>query len=240
MSVNEFTENTIAGAADSRSASGPRAAPASPDSAVFARLKRLSRVQRIRRVLLVASGLIIAGVCLFTDSAWRNLALVHDLIQAVGLVLILTGALGRIWSSLYLNGRKNTELMTHGPYSLTRNPLYVFSILGVTGMGLLSGSLLTGLISGGLIYLVFNWVIAQEEETLEMIFGEPYRHYKRYVPRLGVTLRHWNNPENLDISTRALGRTVREALCFLLAGPFFILLNYLHKDGILPVIGHLF
>lgn len=242
MSLSEFTDSTIAAGAATGAASahGPRAIPAKPDSAVYARLKRLGRVQRLRRVLLVGAALIIVAVSLFTESAWRDVTLMHDLIQATGLVLILCGALGRIWSSLYLNGRKNTELMTHGPYSLTRNPLYVFSIMGVTGMGLLSGSLLTGLISGGLIYLVFNWVIAQEEDTLEMIFGESYTNYKRHVPRLGVTLRHWHNPENLEISMKALGRTVREALCFLLAGPFFILLNYLHKDDILPVLGHLF
>lgn len=242
MSLSEFTESTIAASAATGAASahGPRAKPAQPDSAVYARLKRLGRVQRLRRVLLVGAALIIVALSLFTESAWRNVTLMHDLIQAAGLVLILSGALGRIWSSLYLNGRKNTELMTHGPYSLTRNPLYVFSIMGVTGMGLLSGSLLTGLISGGLIYLVFNWVIAQEEDTLQMIFGAPYTNYKKHVPRLGITLRQWNNPENLEISMKALGRTVREALCFLLAGPFFILLNYLHKDSIMPVVWHLF
>ena len=242
MSLSEFTESSIAAGAATGAASahGPRAIPAKPDSAVYARLKRLGRVQRLRRVLLVGAALVIVAMSLFTESAWRDVTLMHDLIQAGGLVLILCGALGRIWSSLYLNGRKNTELMTHGPYSLTRNPLYVFSIMGVTGMGLLSGSLLTGLISGGLIYLVFNWVIAQEEDALQMIFGVPYSHYKKHVPRLGITLRHWNNPAHLEISMKALGRTVREALCFLLAGPFFILLNFLHKDGILPVIAHLF
>src|SRR5690606_31807729 len=85
-----------------------QAEPADPSSAVFARLKRLSRVQRIRRVLLVLSAMAILALCLFTDSAWRNAALVHDLIQTVGLVLTLGGALGRIWSSLYLNRRKKT------------------------------------------------------------------------------------------------------------------------------------
>lgn len=244
MSLSEITDSPISATpglgTGQQSASGPRAAPAAEDSAVYARLKRLSRVQRLRRVLLVLCGLIIAGLCFFTDSAWRPESLTHDLIQATGLILIMTGALGRIWSSLYLNGRKNTELMTHGPYSLTRNPLYMFSIVGVTGMGLLSGTLFTGIVSGALIYFVFNWVIAQEEGTLEMIFGEPYRNYKRHVPRLGITLRQWNNPDHLEISMKALGRTVREALCFLLAGPFFLLINYLHKDGILPVLGHLF
>jgi protein-S-isoprenylcysteine O-methyltransferase Ste14 len=242
MSLSEFTESTIAAGAATGAASahGPRAIPAKPDSAVYARLKRLGRVQRLRRMLLVGAALVIVAMSLFTESALRDVTLMHDLIQAGGLVLILCGALGRIWSSLYLNGRKNTELMTHGPYSVTRNPLYMFSIMGVTGMGLLSGSLLTGLISGGLIYLVFNWVIAQEEDTLQMIFGVPYSQYKKHVPRLGITLRHWNNPAHLEISMKALGRTVREALCFLLAGPFFILLNYLHKDAILPVLMHVF
>ncbi|HBP30946.1 MAG: methyltransferase family protein [Advenella sp.] len=258
MSLSEFTDSTIAAGAGAASVQGSRAAraaaaidaavkgaskgpskaAATPDSVVYARLKSLSRVQRLRRVLLVAAALVTVALSLFTESAWRNVTLMHDLIQTVGLVLILCGALGRIWSSLYLNGRKNTELMTHGPYSVTRNPLYMFSIMGVTGMGLLSGSVLTGLISGGLIYLVFNWVIAQEEDTLQMIFGAPYSNYKQHVPRLGITLRHWNNPAHLEISMKALGRTVREALYFLLAGPFFILLNYLHKDAILPVLAH--
>ena len=52
------------------------------------------------------------------------------------------------WSSLYIAGRKGRELVTVGPYSTCRNPLYFFSIVGAAGMGAQSGSLTLGLICG--------------------------------------------------------------------------------------------
>ena len=50
------------------------------------------------------------------------------LIEMAGLVLILVCILGRTWCTLYIGGLKKRELVTAGPYSVVRNPLYVFTL----------------------------------------------------------------------------------------------------------------
>jgi protein-S-isoprenylcysteine O-methyltransferase Ste14 len=39
------------------------------------------------------------------------------------------GATLRLWSTLYIGGRKRVVLVSDGPYSLCRNPLYVGTFL---------------------------------------------------------------------------------------------------------------
>jgi protein-S-isoprenylcysteine O-methyltransferase Ste14 len=40
----------------------------------------------------------------------------------------------RLWCSLYISGYKNSQLITSGPYSLCRNPLYFFSFVGFAAL----------------------------------------------------------------------------------------------------------
>ncbi len=73
--------------------------------------------------------------------------------------------LGRTWTSLYIAGRKIEQFVTEGPYSVTRNPLYFFSILGGAGRGGAGaqlGSIVSGLVFGVLAWMVFYVVVLQE------------------------------------------------------------------------------
>jgi protein-S-isoprenylcysteine O-methyltransferase Ste14 len=45
-----------------------------------------------------------------------------------------------------------------GPYSLMRNPLYVFTMVGAVGMGAQSGSVLVAAWFGVVTFLVFQTV----------------------------------------------------------------------------------
>jgi protein-S-isoprenylcysteine O-methyltransferase Ste14 len=53
--------------------------------------------------------------------------LIHEPFEYVGYALVIVCVVGRIWCSAYVGGYKNTKLIDTGPFSIVRNPLYVFS-----------------------------------------------------------------------------------------------------------------
>ena len=164
----------------------------------------------------------------------------HLSIEWAGLVLILVAVLGRCWCILYLGGHKGSSLIQLGPYSISRNPLYLFSILAVAGIGAQSGSLMLGLIMAFFVYAVFNNVIEEEERLLRLVFGVQYDDYRTRVPRLVPRLGLWKSEEGgLLISVSALGRTLRDALPYFLALPLFELIEKGQASGWLPILIHL-
>ena len=54
----------------------------------------------------------------------------------LGFVLVVFGSFGRIWASLYIEGNKTKNLVTSGPFSMVRNPLYFFSLIMLLGFSL--------------------------------------------------------------------------------------------------------
>ena len=51
----------------------------------------------------------------------------------LGFILVVFGSFGRIWASLYIEGNKTKNLITAGPFSMVRNPLYFFSLMMLLG-----------------------------------------------------------------------------------------------------------
>src|SRR3546814_15580461 len=94
---------------------------------------------------------------------------------------------------MYWGGHKGAELIDQGPYSISRNPLYLFSMMAVAGIGAQSGSLLLGPILALFVYAVFNNVIDEEERLLRKVFGRDYADYCARVPRFGPRLSAWKS-----------------------------------------------
>ncbi len=96
----------------------------------------------------------------------------------------LAGALVRFWATLYIGGRKDTELVTAGPYSVCRHPLYLGSLLlgGSIGLFLHSAVSTLGLAAAAAAYLVVT--IPFEERALADRFGDSYVEYCRRTPRV--------------------------------------------------------
>lgn len=137
--------------------------------------------------------------------------LVDTVLASAGLTLLLLAAGGRIWASLYLSGRKNSELVTEGPYSLVRNPLYLFSFIGFLGAGLVFESIILALLMAG-IFAVGHWpTMRKEEEDLREIFGEAYEDYARRVPRFIPRIEPVRRPTQVLVKTVAFSRALREA-----------------------------
>ncbi len=76
-----------------------------------------------------------------------------------------------------------TQLVTRGPYRLSRNPSYVALSLLYVGIGVAADNLwiVAGLVP---ILIVMHYgVIVREEQYLEREFGEEYLQYKASVRR---------------------------------------------------------
>ncbi|MDF1537212.1 MAG: isoprenylcysteine carboxylmethyltransferase family protein [bacterium] len=104
-----------------------------------------------------------------------------------GLILIAAGQTIRIWSSGYIH--KNEVLTVTGPYSLSRNPLYVGSFL--MGMGFVVCMGVPWLAMAFLLFFagVYWFTIRWEEDKLERFFSEQWDRYRSRVPRFFPLLR---------------------------------------------------
>ena len=128
--------------------------------------------------LVPAAALSLFSAPLVAEGSW-----LHVVVEALAWVTFLAGATFRFWATLYVGGRKEAELVTDGPYSICRHPLYVGSLLlGVSaGLFLESPLFLIALLVVGIIYV--RATVPVEEAVLLSKHGNRYELYARRVPR---------------------------------------------------------
>jgi protein-S-isoprenylcysteine O-methyltransferase Ste14 len=199
----------------------------------------IADVQIVRKAVLGVG--VFVGVLMFALTASRieNGRVSHEMIEWGGIILIVACILGRTWSSLYIGGRKIEQFVTNGPYSIMRNPLYFFSILGAMGAGAQLGSIVMALASGALAWGVFYVVVLQEERLLLNRYGAQFKAYMASVPRFLPNPRLWHDEPTLVVMPPKILRTFADAMLFLLAVPLSEGFEQLQSTGILPVLFHL-
>jgi len=97
-----------------------------------------------------------------------------------GAAVALLGLAMRAWAAGTIV--KNRQLATEGPYTLTRNPLYLGSFLMGLGLSLGSGHPLIALVFVIGFTALYLPLMRQEEARLEELFGAPFRDYAARVP----------------------------------------------------------
>lgn len=197
---------------------------------------KIHTVQAIRKIVLFAAAAIGLFVFAVTMSVHPGGTTIHEMIEWLGIVLIVICILGRTWASLYIGGRKIEEFVRTGPYSVMRNPLYFFSFLGAAGVGMQVGSVVLGLICATLTVVVFYLVVRQEEQVLTERYGSAYRDYLARVPRFWPKPSLWRDEPTLTIRPPRVLTTFADALVFLLAVPVAELFEYLQETGVIPVL----
>lgn len=193
-------------------------------------------VQRARKATIAVG--ILAGLVVFavTSSYSPSGSDVHELVEWVGIVLIVICILGRTWTSLYISGRKISELVDVGPYSIMRNPLYTFSILGAAGAGTQTGSVVVGIVFGVLAWAVFYVVTLREEKLLLQVHGAAYAEFKARIPRFVPNFRLWRDVPTLTVTPPRVVATFADAMVFLVSVPIAELFEWLQETGRLPVL----
>lgn len=199
----------------------------------------LSGLQQRRKRIVLLSGLLLLVALLFSDAYWASDSLLHESFEMLGYALIFLCIAGRSWCSLYIGGRKKIQLVQDGPYSLNRNPLYLFSVLGGVGIGLQAGNLTAGFVCGLFVFAIFNAVIRREEVFLASHFPDAFARYAARTPRWSLRLSSWQSSEELLVRPRFVLLTFRDALGFLAAIPLLEMVDWAQQVGWLPVLLHL-
>lgn len=195
----------------------------------------LSKVQHRRRRDVALALAAVLAVSLVIGSHWDLNGGIRRAIESFGFVLIVVAIVGRAWCSLYIGGRKAEELVTIGPYSMCRNPLYLFSFVGISGAGLQSGSLLIGLIFLLAAMAIFLPLIAREEAYLAHAMPQTFPVYRRITPRLAPRPGLWRSPREITVRPDLFLRTVFDGAPFLVSWPLFQSIEALQHTGWLPV-----
>ncbi|GHO55016.1 hypothetical protein KSB_34910 [Ktedonobacter robiniae] len=79
--------------------------------------------------------------------------------------------------------KPTTTIIQHGPYRLTRNPIYSAFTLLYAGLALIMNRVWPLLLLPALLRVIRIGVIEREEKYLEKKFGAEYISYKERVPR---------------------------------------------------------
>jgi protein-S-isoprenylcysteine O-methyltransferase Ste14 len=105
-----------------------------------------------------------------------------DTWSVIGVLLVVSGVLMRGWAAGVLH--KNALLSTNGPYSFTRNPLYLGSFLMMIGFCTLIGALHNYVAMLLLALTLYVPKIKGEENLLQRKFGPAWTDYVHQTPRL--------------------------------------------------------
>ena len=203
-------------------------------------LAALPKIQIVRKVVLALAVLSFTLMFALTSSAQEAGSPVLQAIRWIGIVAIVICILGRTWCTLYIDGRKIEQLVTVGPYSVCRNPLYSFTILGVAGMGAQHGSLLLGTVFCTFTWLVFLAVVLLEESVLANLHGAMFANYVQSTPRFLPNPRLWRDVFTVTVRPTKVIRTFRDGLFFLIPIPLDAAFERLQSSGTLPVLLRLF
>ncbi len=186
----------------------------------------------------IVGGAALAVFLLFGASAWEGVSpVVEESLMLAACVLAGVGALGRVWCSLYLKGRKDSELVREGPYALCRNPLYFFSFVGAAGTALATETMLIPAIVCALFAAYYPTIILAEQRRLEVIFGDKYLDYKREVPAVIPRIfSRPSQPQTYVVNPRRFTSRVVDAVWFIWVIGLLEFAEGLHESGVLPIL----
>lgn len=117
-----------------------------------------------------------------------------------GACIVIGGELLRLWGVAIAGSETRTTgpvggtfLITTGPFSYVRNPLYVGNMMMYVGVGVMANLPSVALIAGGYFLFQYSLIVSLEEEYLLKTFGENFQRYCDAVPRFFPGLKRYNN-----------------------------------------------
>jgi protein-S-isoprenylcysteine O-methyltransferase Ste14 len=155
-----------------------------------------SYADRVARLRVHAGFAMVAAFAWFSHPDFTSLAL--------GLPLSACGLALRAWAAGHL--AKDRRLATSGPYSFTRNPLYLGTLITALGLAAAARSVGLALLFTALFALVYLPAIELEEQHLTEILSG----YAEFAARVPLLIPRWPTTLGPDRFSTALYRKNRE------------------------------
>lgn len=140
---------------------------------------------------LIVVAVVCAGLAVVSRSHFDTLAVEALWARILGLAVLVASTVFTLWARFSLGTswsvtpqvQGDHQLRSHGPYAVTRHPIYT----GVLGM-LLGATLLSGIGQWIVLFpvglILFEVKIRLEEHLMLATFPEDYPRYRRQVPQL--------------------------------------------------------
>lgn len=161
----------------------PRVMAASSESksaGTLAWLGDFLATQRVSISFVIFSVLVLQDVD--EGNRVRNPFNTADRWAVLGLLLVMLGLGLRSWAAGVL--RKGKELATTGPYQLCRHPLYLGSMLMMSGFCLLVADTMNAVVVAALLCAVYLPTIRREERKLKARHGPQWEAFVRTSPAI--------------------------------------------------------
>lgn len=182
------------------------------------------------------TALLLLGMLALVATTERTLAtgLPGLLLQLGGLLCIACAALGRVWSSVFIAGYKDAQLVRGGPYAVVRHPLYALSLLAMLGVGLTtrSATLTAALLVA--FAAIYTQAARGEDRFLRATHGEAYGRYASEVNAFRPRWSAYVVPEILDVRPRVLWKAFLDAGTLLGYWALLILADALQRAALTP------
>jgi protein-S-isoprenylcysteine O-methyltransferase Ste14 len=193
-------------------------------------------IKKLRiRLTLIFIVLLLTFITI-SESAWEDKCpLLTAIFFIIGMLFVAIASLGRLWCSLYVAGRKTNFLIIEGPYSISRNPLYFFSLIGAIGVGLASETILIPTIVAAAFAAYYPFVIRNEENKLQAKHGKRFEEYVTAVPRFFPRMSKFTEPQEYIVKPIIFRKHIFSALWFIWLIGILELVEELHEIGIIPV-----
>ena len=189
--------------------------------------------KRIMLTWMFAIVLII--IILFSESYWESIYILSDIFFFIGALLVGIATMGRLWCSVYISGYKTQSLIKIGPYSMCRNPLYFFSLLGAIGVGLATESLVIPFVIFIFFLLYYPFVIQEEEKNLSKLHEKEFETYCKNTPKFIPSFSQLNEPEKSVIFPKIFRKNLFDALWFIWLFGIIEIVEALHENRIIPI-----
>ena len=200
------------------------------------RLSAQGFVNLHRKLLFRLMAVGLAAYLFWDPNPWKLSDFAILSLQLAGALLMVAGILGRGLATISIGGHKDKTIMQTELYSICRNPLYFFSMIGALGVALMTHTLTIPVLVLLSFAIYYPNVIRAEEADLTRIHGAPFEVYRGQTPAFFPRWSLLKEPDTYQVKPRVFRNHMGSAVWFILAIGLIALLQAARAAGQIPAL----